>query len=182
MEEIKNIEGALEIGYHYAVYNKHVAFWGNVFSNYFLCQFEYKGMKWRSSEQAYMAEKAIFFGDYPAFLMILDAKTPAEAKKIGREVKNFDQEAWNLVSYGIMYDIVYAKFSQNKALQDVLLREDLMDKHFVEGSPVDGIWGVQVSWDDPRIDDESNWNGENRLGKVLDSVRVDLLLERTQKV
>lgn len=168
----------LETGYHYAVYEKHVAFWGNVFSNYHPCQFEYKGLKWRSSEQAYMAEKAIYFGDYATFLCILDSETPAEAKKWGRKVKNFDADEWNEVSYDYMFDIVYAKFAQNKDCRDMLLRQDLRDKGFIEGSPVDAIWGVKVSWDDPKIDDESNWKGQNRLGKVLDEVRETLINER----
>jgi predicted NAD-dependent protein-ADP-ribosyltransferase YbiA (DUF1768 family) len=59
----------------------------------------------------------------------------------------------------------------------MLLRPDLADKHFVKGSLVDGIWGVKVAWDDPRIDDEKNWDGMNLLGKVLDKVRERLAAE-----
>lgn len=168
----------LEAGYHYAVYEKHVAFWGNVFSNYHPCKFVYKGLTWNCSEQAYMAEKAIYFGDYPTFLKILETKEAAEAKKLGRQVKNFDADEWSAVSYDYMFDIVYEKFAQNKDCRDMLLRQDLRDKGFIEGSPVDAIWGVKVSWDDPKIDDESNWKGENRLGKVLDEVRETLLNEQ----
>ena len=39
---------------------------------------------------------------------------------------------------------------------------------FVEGSPVDCIWGVGVKWDDPRCDDQGCWRGENRLGRCHD--------------
>ena len=166
---------ALETGHHYAVYDKHVAFWGNVFSNFHPCKFTYKGIEWNCSEQAYMAEKAIYFGDYAAFLEILKTTNPADAKKIGRRVKNFDADEWSSVSYEYMLDIVLEKFKQNKDCRDMLLRKDLQDKGFIEGSPVDGIWGVKVSWDDPKIDDEANWNGENRLGKVLDEVREILI-------
>lgn len=166
---------AIETGHKYAVYEQHVAFWGNVFSNYHQCEFIYKGLRWKSSEQAYMAEKAIYFGDYASFVAILNTDSPADAKAIGRAVKGFDAEIWNEVSYNIMYNIVFEKFYQNKDCKDMLLRKDLKDKSFVEGSPVDAIWGVKISWDDPDIDDESNWKGENRLGKVLNQVREDLL-------
>jgi ribA/ribD-fused uncharacterized protein len=124
-----------------------------------------------------MAEKAIYFDDYASFLHIWNSATPKEAKAYGREVKNFDADEWLEVSRDFMYDIVYEKFKQNKYLKDMLLRSDLADKHFVEGSPVDGIWGVKVAWDDPRIDDEKNWDGMNLLGKVLDDVRTQLGIE-----
>ena len=48
------------------------------------------------------------------------------------------------------------------------------DKHIVEGSVQDKIWGVGVSWDDDAILDEANWRGgpnNNRLGKAHMKVR-----------
>ena len=39
---------------------------------------------------------------------------------------------------------------------------------FVEGSPVDRIWGVGLRWNEGRCDDERNWRGENRLGRCHD--------------
>ena len=159
----------------YAVYDKHVAFWGSPFGNFYKCNFTYKDFAWKSSEQAYMAEKAIYFKDYGTLYDILMADTPREAKRLGRQVKNFDANKWNKVSFDIMFDIVLQKFLQNDDLMNLIKDPEYKDKHFVEGSPEDGIWGVKVSWDDPRIDDESNWNGENRLGKVLDKVRQYLI-------
>lgn len=155
----------------YCVYDNVVAFWGSEFGNFHKCNFAYKNLLWNSSEEAYMAEKAIFFNDYGAFFDILNSESPKEAKAIGRRVKNFDADKWNAISFDIMYDIVYQKFAQNKKMKEMLMDPELDGKHFVEGSPEDGIWGVKVAWDDPRIDDMSNWNGENRLGKVLDKVR-----------
>ena len=161
----------------YCVYDNVVAFWGSEFGNFHRCSFAYKNLLWNSSEEAYMAEKAIFFNDYGAFFDILNSESPKEAKAIGRRVKNFDADKWNAISFDIMYDIVYQKFAQNEKLKRMLLDQELEGKHFVEGSPENGIWGVKVAWDDPRIDDMSNWNGENRLGKVLDKVRETLKQE-----
>lgn len=155
----------------YCVYDNVVAFWGSEFGNFHRCTLTYKSFVWGSSEQAYMAEKAIYFNDYGSLYEIMLADTPREAKAIGRRVRNFNAEEWNKVSFDIMYDIVYQKFAQNKNLKEMLMDPELEGKHFVEGSPEDGIWGVKVAWDDPRIDDMSNWHGENRLGKVLDKVR-----------
>lgn len=73
-----------------------------------------------------------------------------------------------------MFHIVWEKFIQNEYLKEYILRDDFKNKGFIEGSPVDGIWGVKVQWDNPLIDDEANWQGENRLGKVLNLVRMYL--------
>ena len=47
----------------------------------------------------------------------------------------------------------------------------------VEGSPYDGIWGVKLGLDDPRIHDPNQWQGENLLGFALMEAR-DILREK----
>lgn len=153
---------------------KYVSFWGSPFSNFYECKFVEGDNLWTSSEQCFMAKKAIFFGDRETFIEITQAKTPKEAKKLGRKVKNFDEKAWSEASFNMMYEAVYAKFSQNEDLKTLLLSEEYENKSFVEGSPYDAIWGVKMYWNDPKIGDENNWKGENRLGKVLDKVREEL--------
>lgn len=160
---------------NFIVYDKHVAFWGSEFSNFYKCQFFYLGKKFSSSEQAFMYEKALYFRDKETADLIMKAETPKEAKALGRKVRGFDSEKWSEVCEDIMYNVVLHKFSQNLNLKKLITREDLLDKKFVEGSPVDGIWGVKLSWTDPRIDNEANWNGTNLLGKVLCRVRDYLL-------
>ena len=74
-----------------------------------------------------------------------------------------------------MYNIVLQKFLQNNYLQLLITRKDMMNKTFVEGSPYDGIYGVKMDYRNAKIDDESNWEGTNLLGKVLCRVRDYLL-------
>lgn len=156
------------------VYDKHVAFWGSAFSNFYPCSFTEGGKVWKNSEQCFMAKKAEYFKDMEILEEILKAETPEKAKKLGRKVKNFDAEKWSKVCFDKMYDAVYAKFSQNNDLKEFLLSSDFEGKGFVEGSPFDAIWGVKMDWRNPDIDNEKNWQGQNLLGKVLDKVREDL--------
>ena len=159
----------------FIVYDNHVAFWGSEFSNFYKCNFTYLGIKFSSSEQAFMYEKALYFKDKEIAEQILKAKTPKEAKKLGRQVHNFNSDEWSDVCEDIMYNVVLAKFCQNEYLARLITRRDLLDKTFVEGSPTDCIWGCGIQWNDPKIDDESNWKGQNLLGKVLGRVRDYLL-------
>lgn len=156
------------------VYSKYVAFWGSAFSNFFPCNFVYDGVEWNCSEQCFMAMKAKHFNDEEIYAKILDAKTPKEAKKLGREVKNFDDTEWSKVRFNYMYEIVKEKFKQNDYLLEFLKNDDFKDKKFVEGSPIDGIWGVKIDYRNDSVNDERFWKGENLLGKVLDKVREEL--------
>lgn len=158
----------------YVVHKQHVAFWGSELSNFYPCNFELDGHVWRSSEQYFMAKKAEFFKDNNAFTKILNSKQAQEAKKIGREVENYDDKKWSDVREEIMYKGVYAKFSQNQDLLDFLFSPAFDGKTFVEGSPIDKIWGVGIIYKDPNIDIEQNWKGQNLLGKILDRVKSEL--------
>ena len=122
--------------------------------------------------------KATWFNDQEIADKILQAKTPKEAKALGREVRGFDEKEWEGARESAMWNAVLAKFRQNEKLKEILLSDEFKGKQFVEGSPVDKIWGVGLMWDDPKIDDEKNWAGINLLGKVLDKVRIYLLNEK----
>lgn len=159
----------------FIVYDKHVAFWGSEFSNFHKCKFTYLGIEFKSSEQAFMYEKALYFRDNETAELILKAETPKEAKKLGRQVKNFNSERWSQVCEHIMYNVVLAKFCQNEYLSQLITREDLLDKTFVEGSKYDSIWGCGIEYNNPIIDNEEEWKGKNLLGKVLGRVREFLL-------
>lgn len=159
----------------FIIYDKHVAFWGSEFSNFYPCKFTFDGVEWKSSEQCFMAQKAKFFNDEETYNLILKAETPEEAKKLGRLVKNYDDEKWSEVREEKMYNAVLQKFLQNNNLQLLITRKDLRNKTFVEGSPFDGIYGVKMDYRNPNIDDEENWNGTNLLGKILCNVRSYLL-------
>ena len=156
------------------VYDKHVAFWGGAFSNFYPCKIKVDDEEYKSSEQYFMAKKAEHFGDDEMLEKIMNSRTPKEAKAFGRMVKGFDSEEWDKVCEEYMYEGVFAKFMQNEDLKEFILSDEFKGKGFVEGSPIDGIWGVKIHYESPNIDDETQWNGKNLLGKVLDRVRKEL--------
>ena len=171
-----------------AVYDKHVAFWGGAFSNFYPCDIHVTNdwndkqvdLHFHCSEQYFMWLKATWFHDDEIAEKILKAKTPKDAKALGRQVKGFSEGEWELVRDAAMWNAVYSKFSQNEDLKNFLLNDEFKGKGFVEGSPVDSVYGVKVHYSSPNIDDEENWNGLNLLGKILDKVRISLAIENSE--
>ena len=147
----------------------HIFFWGEEFSNWYDCQFMYKGHEFDNSEQAFMWEKAKFFGDDEIASRILKVSNPSMAKKLGRQVKNFDAEKWLNPGYQFMVGVNVEKYSQNENLKHVLLSTGT--KMLVEASPYDTIWGIGMREADDAILNENNWKGLNLLGKALMDVR-----------
>jgi len=157
------------------VTNTHIYFWGSFLSNFIPkdLSIEVDGYKFNTSEQLFMYYKAKFFEDHDKALEIVTkGQEPWDAKRMGREVRGYDEEIWSEYREGAMYNAIINKFRSNDKLKQQLL--DTGDKILVEGTPMDPIWGVMIKWDDDRILDEKNWKGQNLLGKVLMRVRNDL--------
>jgi ribA/ribD-fused uncharacterized protein len=162
---------------------KHLFFWGHqpskdgsitqsCFSQWWEQPFEAEGLQCRTAEHWMMAGKARLFNDEEMLDKILGAKSPAQAKKFGREVRNFDQSAWEAARYGIVLQGNLFKFGQHAELKDFLLNTG--NKILVEASPSDRIWGIGLAKTAPNIEDPHTWKGLNLLGFALMEVR-DLL-------
>lgn len=162
-----------------------IAFWGHTpnpkkmtkacFSQWYDCRLEVDGVRYHTTEQFMMAQKAILMCDVVTYAKIMAASEPKEYKALGREVQFFNAAAWDHAKYNIVLQGNLAKFSQNPELFAFL--DSTGDSVLVEGSPYDDIWGVKLGIDDPRIKNPSEWQGENLLGFVLMETR-DILRER----
>jgi hypothetical protein len=152
--------------------DKYVFFWGSEFSNWFECRFKYKNLNFYNSEQAFMWEKAVFFGDMTIAAQVLKTPNPRDNKALGRKIKGFDAGKWLIDGYPYMIAVNMAKFSQNSRLKAILLSTG--DKIIVEASPYDTIWGIGLHWEDDKVLDEKNWRGMNLLGKALMEIREKL--------
>ena len=128
-------------------------------------------------EQYMMEQKALLFNSADANLdimnKILSEKNPAKQQELGRQIKNFDSTVWDENKYNIVLRGNAMKFHQNPHLAE-FLKQFPIDTVFVEASPADKIWGVGLAITDPRVLDQSQWQGENLLGKVIQAVRKSL--------
>ncbi len=163
--------------------NKFLFFWGHqpskdgvitktCFSQWWLSSFTVERIKYATAEHWMMAKKAVLFEDDEILEKILLAKSPAEAKKLGRKVKNYQEDIWLSNRYEIVKEGNFHKFNQNPALKDFLLNTG--NRVIVEASPVDSIWGIGMAIDNPVIETPEKWKGLNLLGFALMEVRDEL--------
>lgn len=126
--------------------------------------------KFGTSEQYMMYHKALLMGDEEIAQETLEAKTPGEAKALGRKVRNFQQKIWDENCDRVVGEGQYLKFGSDEKLRKVLLGTG--DKEIVETSPNDRFWGIGFNSEEA-LDHVSEW-GENKLGKALMRARERL--------
>jgi ribA/ribD-fused uncharacterized protein len=162
---------------------KYVFFWGDrprpdgrltaaCFSQWWVAPFRADGEVFPSAEHYMMWRKARLFGDDERAVTILAARTPAQAKAIGREVVGFDDDVWAAQRWDVVVDGSVAKFAGDPQLRDYLVGTGA--RVLVEASPLDRIWGVGLAADDERAVDPSSWPGLNLLGFALMEARARL--------
>ncbi|MCX5393498.1 NADAR family protein [Streptomyces sp. NBC_00094] len=138
-------------------------------SQWWPAPFVVDGVRYATAEHWMMTAKARLFGDVEAERAALTARTPAEAKKAGRLVRDFDEAVWERERFGIVVEGGVHKFSSNEALRAYLLGTGT--RVLVEASPVDRIWGIGLAADDPHAHDPARWRGLNLLGFALMEAR-----------
>ncbi|PYC68055.1 DUF1768 domain-containing protein [Streptomyces tateyamensis] len=134
--------------------------------------FTVDGVRYATAEHWMMAGKARLFGDAEIVPRILAARTPAEAKELGRLVRGFDEERWAAHRFALVVAGNRAKFGQDPALRDYLLGTG--NRVLVEASPLDRVWGIGLAADDERAADPAQWRGLNLLGFALMQARAEL--------
>lgn len=134
---------------------------GYVFDNFSAFEVQIFGVIWKTAEHAYQAAK---YQDEKIRSQIQNASSPHEAKKIGANKQNlaFRNPEWSEMKMDIMEQILRAKLSQHKYIQEKLLESGT--HILVEDSPTDAFWGRGP-----------DGNGENQLGKIWMRLRAELL-------
>ncbi|QKW19497.1 NADAR family protein [Kitasatospora sp. NA04385] len=162
---------------------KYLCFWGHrpqqdgqvgpgSLSQWWPSPFTVDGVRYHTAEHWMMAGKARLFGDEEAVPKILGARTPAEAKKLGRLIQGFDEDRWVAHRFELVVTGSTAKFGQDERLRTYLLRTGT--RVLVEASPLDRIWGIGLAADDERAVSPEQWRGLNLLGFALMEARARL--------
>ncbi|MCW3465500.1 NADAR family protein [Chitinophaga nivalis] len=162
---------------------KYLFFWGHqlspdgtvtksCFSQWMHAPTVVDGIRYPTAEHWMMAGKARLFKDPETEQQILTAPSPAAAKKLGRQVKNFDPVIWDAHKFEIVVAGNIHKFSQHPAFKTFLL--DTGDRVLVEASPMDRIWGIGMAASNEQVENPLKWRGENLLGYALMIVRDQL--------
>ncbi|WP_329317826.1 NADAR family protein [Streptomyces sp. NBC_01262] len=162
---------------------KYLFFWGHrpqrdgaigqsSLSQWWPSPFTVDGVTYPTAEHWMMAGKARLFGDDAALARILGAPQPGAAKKLGRQVRGFDEDTWIRHRWDLVVDGNVAKFGQDTALREYLLGTG--SRVLVEASPLDRVWGIGLAADDERTADPASWRGLNLLGFALMEARERL--------
>ena len=141
-------------------------------SNFYPCSILFNGRRYKSVEHGYQAEKAICANDQQRLNLILNATTAALAKDYGKGVAS--SVKWMHMKTDVMRKLLYAKFTQHPELGDYLCSTG--GKNLIEGS-TDNFWGAGVPLHSIEMK-TGNWYGRNELGRLLKSVREELLQQR----
>jgi len=131
-------------------------------------QFEYL-----TAEHYMMAEKARLFEDQSILDQILKSNSPGEAKELGRQVKNFEQQVWSKHRCEIVIKGNYLKFSQHPDIRKYLIQTK--ERVIVETSPIDTIWGIGLDKNHINAENPKQWRGLNLLGFCLMEIRDQLM-------
>lgn len=141
-------------------------------SQWWPARFVVDGTAYRSAEHWMMARKARLFGDKDMAEQIVAAPNPSEAKKLGRQVRGFDEPMWNRERFELVVQGNMAKFGQHSDLRAYLLATGR--SVLVEASPTDRVWGVGLGASNELATDPQRWRGENLLGFALMEARSRL--------
>jgi ribA/ribD-fused uncharacterized protein len=132
-------------------------------SNFYPAPIRIRGVRYPTSEHAFQAQKT---QSTNLRILISRCKTPGEAKQAGRQVA-LDPN-WDSIKQKRMLQILRVKF------QDPILRQKLiktLPHKLVEANRWgDKYWGTDM-----------RGNGKNKLGKLLQKVRLECLEEETSK-
>lgn len=163
---------------------KYLAFWGHTprrdgtigsscLSQWWPAPFVLDGAEFATAEHYMMWRKALLFDDATTAAKVLGVGHPSQAKKLGRQIADFDDTVWERERFDIVVQGSVAKFGQDEALRRYLVGTGA--RVLVEASPLDRIWGIGLSAEDSGAADPTRWRGLNLLGFALMRARDELV-------
>ncbi|MCG7528994.1 NADAR domain-containing protein, partial [Streptomyces sp. OfavH-34-F] len=133
---------------------KYLHFWGHrprpdgtigasCLSQWWPSPFTVDGVVYASAEHWMMAGKARLFGDARAEELAVAAKSPAEAKKVGRLVRDFDDEVWQRERFALVTarggKVKYLHFWGHRPRPDGTIGASCLSQWWPSPFTVDGV-------------------------------------------
>ena len=131
-------------------------------SNFYVHPLEYKGLTYHSAEAAFQAQKCATEEEKVKYTLV---KNPVVVKAMGKKEPGFPAN-WDEISYGIMEDILKAKFSVPERKEKLLATGDA---ELIEGNR----WHDN-KWGNCTCERCANKEGLNWLGQILTEIRNNL--------
>lgn len=145
--------------------NKEIKFYGRKkeykeFSNFFPFEIEIDGVKYKTTEHFFQAQK-FSNTDIKQMKKVIDAVTPNKAATFGNDRSKPLRKDWELVKDDIMFIAIQAKFTQSQELGALLVSTG--NAKLIEDAPRDYYWGCG-----------QDGSGKNMLGELLMKLRDQL--------
>lgn len=163
-------------------------------SNEYPVEYNWKGVRYFTVDQAIAAEKARYYGNMEVLQKIMKTRSAttmrAEARKLGiptvdpaaqaaaaevgaaAAVQAQKEAQWNQMKPKVLLSVLLAKFRQHIALGRKLLETGDAQIAYAESRNTDEGIGLAIT--DPRAGNPSKWRGKNTLGEALTQVRTQL--------
>lgn len=119
--------------------------------------------------------KARLFGDVGSEREIMQLKHPADLRRVGRQVKPFDDTLWDSHKERIALEANLMRFRQNEQSRMILL--NTLDKTLIEANPYNYTWACGLSPYDADVLNPDKWTGLNLWGQSLMRAREILKAE-----
>lgn len=132
-----------------------------------------KELKFSSVGQFMMYHKAIIFLDRDVANCIMSTSNNQRIMKLGKQIKNYDDNIWSYYKSNVVYMANYLKFNQNPELISALV--DTIGTTLVKVASDDKIWGIGLSKNDLDAKQRETWKGKNLLGEILTLLRMEFI-------
>lgn len=145
-------------------------FWNGPFSNWDHSPFTIDGIDFNCGEQYMMYHKSLTCGDIQTAVEVMMTKSPSEQKKLGRQIKNYDEALWSEKRQDIVKAGLKEKFLQNSRHMKFLKKHK--GKRIVEASPEDRVWGIGYASHNA-MENIDDW-GTDILGKIITELSLEI--------
>lgn len=149
------------------------------FSNHHLSRFSVDNITYNCSEQYIMRKKCLLFNDTDQAEEVMIEESPVLQKSLGSKIKNFDKKLWEEKAEKLVTDGIRAKVYQNPYIKKLLVETG--DRKIGEANGKDNLFAIGCYMNDKNAWD-SQWKGQNIMGKVLEHIRAELLPDIEAKI